>query len=302
MAYEALWHEYMQMPVVTRAYTTACVITTLAVVFIPHRLFSFVRSWQLHLTFLLWHARLRMCLSHARLSCHLVVDLCRTPWFKVDRIAYISFCLTLLNDTFAFCSSLNTIRFSNSRCVSAIGLGISLSAVFQSHSYCRTVSGKRHTREYANYYVKCTILEFALLRKKVYCQLQIVILHAYEYATPVLILILWQTCFQIWRLITTFLFFGNVGFNLLFNMIFTYRYCRMLEEGSFRRRTADFVMMFIFGGLCMIVSLTKHWYWFLCSLSPQRIIVFKKKPIFLNCLCRLVHFLSICSSWGTHSQ
>lgn len=32
MAYEALWHEYMQMPVVTRAYTTACVITTLAVV------------------------------------------------------------------------------------------------------------------------------------------------------------------------------------------------------------------------------------------------------------------------------
>lgn len=64
--------------------------------------------------------------------------------------------------------------------------------------------------------------------------------------------------FQIWRLITTFLFFGNVGFNLLFNMIFTYRYCRMLEEGSFRRRTADFVMMFIFGGICMIVSLAKY--------------------------------------------
>lgn len=60
--------------------------------------------------------------------------------------------------------------------------------------------------------------------------------------------------FQLWRLITTFLFFGNMGFNFLFNMIFTYRYCRMLEEGSFRRRTADFVMMFIFGGICMIVS------------------------------------------------
>lgn len=40
MAYEALWHEYMQMPVVTRAYTTACVITTLAVVSISRR-FSF---------------------------------------------------------------------------------------------------------------------------------------------------------------------------------------------------------------------------------------------------------------------
>lgn len=62
-------------------------------------------------------------------------------------------------------------------------------------------------------------------------------------------------CFQLWRLVTTFLFFGAVGFNFFFNMIFTYRYCRMLEEGSFRGRTADFVMMFLFGGICMIVSL-----------------------------------------------
>ncbi|OXU25424.1 hypothetical protein TSAR_003514 [Trichomalopsis sarcophagae] len=30
-------------------------------------------------------------------------------------------------------------------------------------------------------------------------------------------------------------------------------YCRMLEEESFRGRTADFVMMFIFGGVCMII-------------------------------------------------
>ncbi|KAB0406267.1 hypothetical protein E2I00_014312, partial [Balaenoptera physalus] len=49
--------------------------------------------------------------------------------------------------------------------------------------------------------------------------------------------------FQIWRLITNFLFFGPVGFNFLFNMIFLYRYCRMLEEGSFRGRTADFVFI-----------------------------------------------------------
>uniref|UniRef100_A0A8U7NB12 Derlin n=6 Tax=Passeriformes TaxID=9126 RepID=A0A8U7NB12_CORMO len=57
--------------------------------------------------------------------------------------------------------------------------------------------------------------------------------------------------FQIWRLITNYLFFGPVGFNFLFNMIFLYRYCRMLEEGSFRGRTADFVFMFLFGGLLM---------------------------------------------------
>lgn len=32
------------------------------------------------------------------------------------------------------------------------------------------------------------------------------------------------------------------------------RYCRMLEENSFRGRTADFVMMFLFGGALMILS------------------------------------------------
>ncbi|XP_045600194.2 derlin-2 [Procambarus clarkii] len=59
--------------------------------------------------------------------------------------------------------------------------------------------------------------------------------------------------YQLWRLLTTFLFFGTIGFNFLFNMIFTYRYCRMLEEGSFRGRTADFVLMMIFGGACMLI-------------------------------------------------
>ena len=58
--------------------------------------------------------------------------------------------------------------------------------------------------------------------------------------------------YQVWRLITTFLFFGTVGFNFLFNMVFTYRYCRMLEEGSFRGKSSDFVMMFIFGAVSMI--------------------------------------------------
>lgn len=57
---------------------------------------------------------------------------------------------------------------------------------------------------------------------------------------------------QVWRVITTFLFFGTIGFSFLFNMIFTYRYCRMLEEGSFRGKTADFIMMFLFGGIFMI--------------------------------------------------
>jgi len=70
------------------------------------------------------------------------------------------------------------------------------------------------------------------------------------YFNPLLIL----KQYQVWRLITPFLFFGNFGFNFFFNMIFTYRYCKMLEEGSFRGKTADFVMMFLFGGVSMIIA------------------------------------------------
>nr|XP_019613281.1 PREDICTED: derlin-3 isoform X1 [Rhinolophus sinicus] len=56
---------------------------------------------------------------------------------------------------------------------------------------------------------------------------------------------------QVWRLVTNFLFFGPLGFSFFFNMLFVFRYCRMLEEGSFRGRTADFVFMFLFGGILM---------------------------------------------------
>ncbi|XP_060552747.1 derlin-2-like [Ruditapes philippinarum] len=59
--------------------------------------------------------------------------------------------------------------------------------------------------------------------------------------------------YQVWRLFTNFMYFGPIGFNFLFNLIFTYRYCRMLEEGSFRGKTADFFFMFIFGGSLMII-------------------------------------------------
>ncbi|XP_047449086.1 derlin-2-like isoform X2 [Mugil cephalus] len=57
--------------------------------------------------------------------------------------------------------------------------------------------------------------------------------------------------YQVWRLVTSFLFFGSLGFSFVFNIIFLYRYCRMLEEDCFRGRTADFVFMFLFGGIMM---------------------------------------------------
>ena len=85
--------------------------------------------------------------------------------------------------------------------------------------------------------------------------------------------------FQLWRLVTNFLFFGSLGargrggqrgprreatgrwhapadrralspragLDFLFHMFFLSRYCRLLEEGSFRGRSADFLYMLLFG-------------------------------------------------------
>jgi len=58
---------------------------------------------------------------------------------------------------------------------------------------------------------------------------------------------------QLWRLISSFLFFGNLGLDFLFHMFFLTRYCRLLEEGSFRSRTADFVYMLLFGGTLLLI-------------------------------------------------
>jgi Derlin-2/3 len=56
---------------------------------------------------------------------------------------------------------------------------------------------------------------------------------------------------QVWRLVTNFFFFGALGIDFLFHMFFLARYCRLLEEGSFRGRTVDFAVMLVFGGALM---------------------------------------------------
>ena len=45
--------------------------------------------------------------------------------------------------------------------------------------------------------------------------------------------------YQLWRLITNFLFFGMLSMDFAFHMFFLVRYSRLLEEGSFRGETAD---------------------------------------------------------------
>ncbi|KAG7401140.1 Derlin-2 [Phytophthora boehmeriae] len=53
---------------------------------------------------------------------------------------------------------------------------------------------------------------------------------------------------QVWRLVTNFLFFGLFSLDFLFHMYFV-----LLEEGSFRGRTADFVYMLLLGSAVMIL-------------------------------------------------
>ncbi|KAI1231921.1 hypothetical protein IHE44_0007563 [Lamprotornis superbus] len=53
------------------------------------------------------------------------------------------------------------------------------------------------------------------------------------------------------ELITPFQLYFNPELIFKHFQIWRYRYCRMLEEGSFRGRTADFVFMFLFGGFLM---------------------------------------------------
>jgi len=57
---------------------------------------------------------------------------------------------------------------------------------------------------------------------------------------------------ELWRLFTNFLFFGMFGLDFVFNMFFLVRYARMLEEGSFRGRTADFAFMLLFGSILLL--------------------------------------------------
>ena len=58
---------------------------------------------------------------------------------------------------------------------------------------------------------------------------------------------------QLWRLLTNFFFFGSLGVDFLFHMFFLVRYCRLLEEGEFRGRTLDFVVMLGFGAGVMLL-------------------------------------------------
>lgn len=80
---------------------------------------------------------------------------------------------------------------------------------------------------------------------------------ALEIVTPFKLYLNWNLVLQnahLWRLVTTFLFFGSFSLDFLFHMFFLYRYCKMLETNSFRGRTADFLFMLIFGATLLVFA------------------------------------------------
>eukprot|EP01091_Cochliopodium_minus_P000691 TRINITY_DN10605_c0_g1_i1.p1 TRINITY_DN10605_c0_g1~~TRINITY_DN10605_c0_g1_i1.p1 ORF type:complete len:224 (-),score=24.23 TRINITY_DN10605_c0_g1_i1:38-709(-) len=52
--------------------------------------------------------------------------------------------------------------------------------------------------------------------------------------------------FEIWRLITNFLYFDKFGLNFIFQMLFLIPHCIHLEKNDFAGRTGSFVYMFIY--------------------------------------------------------
>lgn len=66
---------------------------------------------------------------------------------------------------------------------------------------------------------------------------------------------------QWWRVLTTFLFFGEVrdlrdALHLLLNVVFVLRYARSLESASFAGRPADFLWMLLLGGAGMLAAVS----------------------------------------------
>ncbi|KAL9818362.1 putative derlin [Arabidopsis thaliana] len=75
-------------------------------------------------------------------------------------------------------------------------------------------------------------------------ELSVVIISPYNlYLNPTLVV----KQYQFWRLVTNFLYFRKMDLDFLFHMFFLARYCKLLEENSFRGKTADFLYMLLFG-------------------------------------------------------
>eukprot|EP01128_Nolandella_sp_AFSM9_P006212 TRINITY_DN3141_c0_g1_i1.p1 TRINITY_DN3141_c0_g1~~TRINITY_DN3141_c0_g1_i1.p1 ORF type:complete len:244 (+),score=36.78 TRINITY_DN3141_c0_g1_i1:36-734(+) len=66
--------------------------------------------------------------------------------------------------------------------------------------------------------------------------------------------------FEVWRLGTNFLFFGDFGLSFIFHLIFFIRHSTLLEESSFRGRTADFLFLYLFCAFWLLIADMVCWW------------------------------------------
>ncbi|KAJ2626687.1 hypothetical protein H4R22_004718, partial [Coemansia sp. RSA 1290] len=99
-----------------------------------------------------------------------------------------------------------------------------------------------------------------------------------QLVTPFQLFYSYHTAFgqgEYWRILTSFLFLGELSFDWILNIYFIVHYCRELEEGSYLNRPADFVWMVlllctalliiapylgaVFLGDVLVIALTYMW-------------------------------------------
>lgn len=68
---------------------------------------------------------------------------------------------------------------------------------------------------------------------------------------------------------TSFFYFGKIGFSFLVSMMFLYRHSGDLEKEKFANRPGDYLFMLIFGAGMLLVCLSKiPTILFFCSKKP----------------------------------
>jgi Derlin-2/3 len=121
---------------------------------------------------------------------------------------------------------------------------------------------------------------------------------------------------QVWRLVTTFLYFGSPGLDFCLHMYFLVRYCRLLEEErEFRNKTADFVALVLFGmaSICLIAPFLSVTF-FGASLTSMMVYIWGRRnehvrmsflglfPFRAPYLAWVLFFFSAVLSGGWHSM
>ncbi|KNE68571.1 hypothetical protein AMAG_12741 [Allomyces macrogynus ATCC 38327] len=61
---------------------------------------------------------------------------------------------------------------------------------------------------------------------------------------------------EYWRILSSFFYFGHFGIDLIFHMFFLARYSRLLEEGPYRTRPADYFVLLAFGAVTLLILAT----------------------------------------------